>query len=152
MKTTRQLFLEVSEKIKNNHESSGSAALIKSGRISILKKMFEEAAEVWMACKFEDNNQKALEISQYLYYVILYSIQSAISNELMESILSEFETGTPSLRMDQPNKQLIYLTTELTIESATEREKSEIIRKILSVITDLIDSNNLTKTDIYKKL
>ena len=152
MKTTLQLFLEISEKIKNNHESSGSVVLVKSGRLSILKKMLEESAEIWMACKFEDDEQKALEISQFVYYVILFCIQAQMKNETIHSLLSGFETEITGSKTDRPNKELIYLTTDLTSDHLSENERIEKIQEIFSVLNNLISSNNLTKTDIYKKL
>jgi phosphoribosyl-ATP pyrophosphohydrolase len=50
---------------------SGSAttALLEAGTHAIGKKLVEEAAESWMAARYESDDELATELSQLLYYV-----------------------------------------------------------------------------------
>jgi phosphoribosyl-ATP pyrophosphohydrolase len=50
-------------------EDSSTRALLQAGTHAIGKKLVEEAAESWMAARFESKDQLALELSQVLYYV-----------------------------------------------------------------------------------
>jgi phosphoribosyl-ATP pyrophosphohydrolase len=50
-------------------EGSSTVALLAGGVDAVGKKLVEEAAEVWMAARFEDDDALALECSQVLYYV-----------------------------------------------------------------------------------
>jgi phosphoribosyl-ATP pyrophosphohydrolase len=58
---------------------SGTAALLKAGTHAIGKKLVEEAAEAWMAARFESKDQAALELSQVLYYVAVMMADKDIS-------------------------------------------------------------------------
>jgi phosphoribosyl-ATP pyrophosphohydrolase len=46
-----------------------TTALFEKGAHGIGKKLVEEAAESWMAARFETQDDLALELSQVLYYV-----------------------------------------------------------------------------------
>ena len=46
-----------------------TTALFEKGAHGIGKKLVEEAAESWMAARFESRDALALELSQVLYYV-----------------------------------------------------------------------------------
>lgn len=46
-----------------------TTALFEGGAHAIGKKLVEEAAESWMAARYEDDPSVALELSQVLYYV-----------------------------------------------------------------------------------
>ena len=46
-----------------------TTALFEGGAHAIGKKLVEEAAESWMAARYEDDPNLALELSQVLYYV-----------------------------------------------------------------------------------
>ncbi|MEJ5222522.1 phosphoribosyl-ATP diphosphatase [Tepidiforma flava] len=50
-------------------EGSGTAALLAAGPHAIGKKLVEEAAEAWMAARYESREALAGELSQVLYYV-----------------------------------------------------------------------------------
>jgi len=50
-------------------EGSATAALFAGGSHAIGKKLVEEAAESWMAARFEGQDALAGELSQVLYYV-----------------------------------------------------------------------------------
>jgi phosphoribosyl-ATP pyrophosphohydrolase len=61
--------------------ASGTAALLKAGTHAIGKKLVEEAAETWMAARYESKDQLALEISQLLYHVAVMMADKDISTE-----------------------------------------------------------------------
>ena len=48
---------------------SSTTALFEAGTHAIGKKLVEEAAESWMAARYESNEELAGELSQVLYYV-----------------------------------------------------------------------------------
>ncbi len=50
-------------------EGKSTTALFEKGAHGIGKKLVEEAAESWMAARFEGQDDLALELSQVLYYV-----------------------------------------------------------------------------------
>jgi phosphoribosyl-ATP pyrophosphohydrolase len=66
---------------KNAPAGSGTAALLKAGTHAIGKKLVEEAAESWMAARFESKEQLALELSQVLYYAAVLMADKGISTE-----------------------------------------------------------------------
>jgi phosphoribosyl-ATP pyrophosphohydrolase len=66
---------------KDTPAESGTAALLKAGTHAIGKKLVEEAAESWMAARFETKEQLALELSQVLYYVAVLMADKGISTE-----------------------------------------------------------------------
>ena len=60
---------------------SGTTALFEKGVHAIGKKLVEEAAESWMAARYEGNEALALELSQVLYYVACMMAESGLSTE-----------------------------------------------------------------------
>jgi phosphoribosyl-ATP pyrophosphohydrolase len=62
-------------------EGSSTAALFKGGVDAIGKKLVEEAAESWMAGRFESNEALAGELSQVLYYVACMMAERGITLE-----------------------------------------------------------------------
>jgi phosphoribosyl-ATP pyrophosphohydrolase len=50
-------------------EGKSTTDLFRKGADGIGKKLVEEAAESWMAARFESRDAQALELSQVLYYV-----------------------------------------------------------------------------------
>ena len=62
-------------------EGSSTAALIAGGPHAIGKKLVEEAAESWMAARFESEAQLAGELAQVLYYVACMMAEKGISLE-----------------------------------------------------------------------
>ena len=50
-------------------EGKSTTELFRKGPHAIGKKLVEEAAESWMAARFETQDDLALELSQVLYYV-----------------------------------------------------------------------------------
>lgn len=60
---------------------SSSTALFEGGAHAIGKKLVEEAAESWMAARFEGREALALELSQVLYYVACMIAEQGLSIE-----------------------------------------------------------------------
>lgn len=60
---------------------SSTAALFAGGPHAIGKKLVEEAAESWMAARFETPSQLTGELAQVLYYVACMMAEKDISLE-----------------------------------------------------------------------
>lgn len=58
---------------------SSTAALFEKGAHGIGKKLVEEAAESWMAARFESQQALAGELSQVLYYVACMMAEKGLS-------------------------------------------------------------------------
>ena len=69
MKTFDQLFEELAAKLAARESGSGTVAAIDSGVHSIVKKVLEEAGEVWLAAEHDSDQALADEISQLIYHV-----------------------------------------------------------------------------------
>jgi phosphoribosyl-ATP pyrophosphohydrolase len=69
MKTFDELWLELSQKVAQRAEGSGTVAAVESGVHQIGKKVLEEAGEVWLAAEHESDEALAQEISQLLYHL-----------------------------------------------------------------------------------
>ncbi|MDO5034078.1 MAG: phosphoribosyl-ATP diphosphatase [Actinomycetaceae bacterium] len=81
MKTFEELFRELSEKAITRPEGSGTVAELDAGVHAIGKKIVEEAAEVWMACEYESDDDAALEISQLFYHAQVMMIKKGLTLE-----------------------------------------------------------------------
>ncbi|MCT1907991.1 phosphoribosyl-ATP diphosphatase [Brachybacterium paraconglomeratum] len=81
MKDFEALFAELTQKARTRPEGSGTVAELDAGVHQIGKKIVEEAAEVWMACEHESNNDAAMEMSQLLYHLQVMMIAKDISLE-----------------------------------------------------------------------
>jgi phosphoribosyl-ATP pyrophosphohydrolase len=62
-------------------EGKSTTALFEKGAHGIGKKLVEEAAESWMAARFETREETALELSQVLYYVACMMAEKGLSLE-----------------------------------------------------------------------
>jgi len=69
MKTFDALWDELSQKLSNRTEDSGTVAAVEAGVHTIGKKIIEEAGEVWLAAEHESDEALAQEISQLLYHL-----------------------------------------------------------------------------------
>ncbi len=58
-----------------------TTALFEKGAHAIGKKLVEEAAESWMAARYEERDDLALELSQVLYYVACMMAEKGLSLE-----------------------------------------------------------------------
>lgn len=79
---TFEEIVELAKKRKEEKpEGSGTVALFEKGAHAIGKKLVEEAAESWMAARYETKEELALELSQLLYYVAVMMAEKEISLE-----------------------------------------------------------------------
>ena len=79
---TFEEMLELTKKRKlEMPANSGTAKLFAKGAHGIGKKLVEEAAESWMAARFETQEECAEELSQVLYYVACMMAEKDISKE-----------------------------------------------------------------------
>ncbi len=81
MKTFEELFEELNKKAESGDPNSGTVKELNKGTHFIGKKIVEEAAEVWMAAKFETDDDTALEISQLLYHLQVMMIDQKLTLE-----------------------------------------------------------------------
>ena len=81
MKTFDELYAELTRKVQERPEGSGTVTELDHGVHAIGKKVVEEAAEVWMAAEYESDEAAAEEISQLLYHVQTMMIARGISLE-----------------------------------------------------------------------
>ncbi len=58
-----------------------TTALFEKGTHGIGKKLVEEAAESWMAARYESQSAIALELSQVLYYVACMMAETGVSRD-----------------------------------------------------------------------
>lgn len=64
-----------------------TTALFEKGAHGIGKKLVEEAAETWMAARFESKEALTLELSQVLYYVACMMAEKGVSKEEVFKLL-----------------------------------------------------------------
>lgn len=69
MKSFDSLWDELSQKVAERAEGSGTVAAVDAGVHTIGKKILEEAGEVWLAAEHESDESLAEEISQLLYHL-----------------------------------------------------------------------------------
>jgi phosphoribosyl-ATP pyrophosphohydrolase len=69
MKSFDELWLELSQRLIDRPEGSGTVAAVDAGVHSIGKKIIEEAGEVWIAAEYQSNDELAEEISQLIYHL-----------------------------------------------------------------------------------
>ncbi len=60
-------------------EGKSTTELFRKGAHGIGKKLVEEAAESWMAARFETKDDLALELSQAMYYVACMMAEKDVS-------------------------------------------------------------------------
>jgi len=87
VKTFESLFDELSQKVATRPEGSRTVAEFDAGVHAIGKKIVEEAAEVWMAAEYQDDEHTAQEISQLLYHVQVMMLRKGLSLETVYSHL-----------------------------------------------------------------
>ncbi len=78
-------FDEICELVRSRKrempDGKSTTALFEKGAHAIGKKLVEEAAESWMAARFEGRDALATELSQVLYYVACMMAETGLSNE-----------------------------------------------------------------------
>lgn len=85
MKSFEELFAEISQKAATRPAESETVKWLDAGVHSIGKKIVEEAAEVWMAAEYEDNERTAEEISQLIYHLQVLMVHQGISIKDLEN-------------------------------------------------------------------
>jgi phosphoribosyl-ATP pyrophosphohydrolase len=81
MKSFDALWAELSQLAQTRPEGSSTVKALDAGVHQIGKKIVEEAAEVWMAAEYEDDQALALEISQLLYHLQVLALSRGITLE-----------------------------------------------------------------------
>lgn len=69
VKNFESLFEELSRKIAERPEGSGTVEAYDEGVHHLGKKIVEEAGEVWIAAEYESDEELAEEMSQLLYWL-----------------------------------------------------------------------------------
>ena len=79
MKTFDELWDELSDKVANRPDDSGTVRAVDAGVHEVGKKLVEEAAESWMAAEHEGPERTAEEISQLLYHAQVLMLASGVT-------------------------------------------------------------------------
>jgi phosphoribosyl-ATP pyrophosphohydrolase len=79
--TFEEMVKLAAERKKAGTPAGSTTTLLKAGTHAIGKKLAEEAAEAWMAARFESKDQLALELSQLLYHVAVMMADKDVSLE-----------------------------------------------------------------------
>ncbi len=79
MKNLETLFVEIADRKRNPVENSNTSKLFAGGVHEIGKKVVEEAAEVWMAAEYQNEEECAIEISQLLYHLSVMAVERGLS-------------------------------------------------------------------------
>ena len=79
MKSFDELWLELSQRLIDRPEGSGTVAAVDAGVHSIGKKIIEEAGEVWIAAEYQSNEELAGEISQLIYHLQVLMLARGIA-------------------------------------------------------------------------
>ena len=77
--TFEEIYALVQKRKEEMPEGSSTTALFRLGTDGIGKKLLEEAAESWMAARFESKDAQSLELSQVLYYVACLMVEKNLS-------------------------------------------------------------------------
>ena len=81
MKRFEELFAELKEKIARADPASRTVRELAEGPHGVGKKLVEEAAEAWMAARFEGKARTAEEISQVLYHAQVLMLSCGLELE-----------------------------------------------------------------------
>lgn len=79
--TFEEIYKLVKERKQLMPDGKSTTELFKNGAHGIGKKLVEEAAESWMAARFESKEETAEELSQVLYYVACMMAEKDIALE-----------------------------------------------------------------------
>lgn len=77
--TFEEMLVLARERKRDMPAGKSTTALFEKGAHAIGKKLVEEAAESWMAARYEGADDLALELSQVLYYVACMMAEKDIS-------------------------------------------------------------------------
>ncbi len=79
--TFEEMFALAKDRKREMPSGSSTTELFQKGEHAIGKKLVEEAAEAWMAARFESREALAGELSQVLYYVACMMAQKGLTLE-----------------------------------------------------------------------
>lgn len=79
MKSFDELFAELSQRIAERPEGSGTVAAYDKGVHHLGKKINEEAGEVWIAAEYQSDDELAEEMSQLLYWTQVMMLKRGLS-------------------------------------------------------------------------
>ncbi|WP_026461068.1 phosphoribosyl-ATP diphosphatase [Schaalia suimastitidis] len=79
MSRFEELFAELSDKARTRPAGSSTVDELDRGIHYIGKKIAEEAGEVWIAARYESDDDLALEISQLLYHAQVMMIARGLT-------------------------------------------------------------------------
>jgi phosphoribosyl-ATP pyrophosphohydrolase len=82
--TLEEMFTLATERLAAGADAGSTGRLLAEGTDAIGKKLVEEAAESWMAARYETTEELALELSQVLYYVTCLAVHHELSLEDLE--------------------------------------------------------------------
>ncbi|MDK4250309.1 phosphoribosyl-ATP diphosphatase [Corynebacterium pseudodiphtheriticum] len=68
VKNFDELHAELTQKVQQRPENSGTVQALDTGVHHIGKKIIEEAGEVWIAAEYQSDEELSEEISQLLYW------------------------------------------------------------------------------------
>jgi phosphoribosyl-ATP pyrophosphohydrolase len=79
--TFEEMCALAAERKREMPAGKSTTALFEKGAHGIGKKLVEEAAESWMAARYEGSDDLALELSQVLYYVACMMAEKGLTLE-----------------------------------------------------------------------
>ncbi len=79
--TFEEIFAVAKKRKQDMPAGKSTTELFKKGAHGIGKKLVEEAAESWMAARFESKEETAEELSQLLYYIACMMAEKDITLE-----------------------------------------------------------------------
>ncbi|MCD6024630.1 MAG: hisE [Fibrobacteria bacterium] len=79
--TFEEIYALAKQRKQEMPEGKSTTELFRKGVDGIGKKLVEEAAESWMAARFESRDAQALELSQVLYYVACMMAEKGLTLE-----------------------------------------------------------------------
>lgn len=115
-KDLQSLLTDLKDKLERKDPSSSTVRLVARGKTAVMIKLIEEAAEIWMAFRFESDTDLALEISQYWYYLMVLGLlteESGWSDRVAAWPLNQTTDGNGS------PKKLVQETAALAIHSGS---------------------------------
>ncbi|NUQ81120.1 MAG: hypothetical protein HUU10_05860 [Bacteroidetes bacterium] len=116
-KNLQSLLAELQDKIARNDPASSTVKLISGGKPAVLIKLVEESSEIWMAYRFETQNDLALELSQYWYYLLVLGL--ILQEPGWANRISSWPLKTPLKDETVTPKKLVQETASLAIRSGS---------------------------------
>ena len=81
MNNFEQLYDIIQQRATERPEGSSTVAELDRGVHGIGKKIVEEAAEVWMACEYETDDEACLEMAQLIYHLQVMMVAKGFKPE-----------------------------------------------------------------------